>query len=144
MCNEKSGSFSERLGMSGRERSELFAKPERRFFDGLSDDEEYMAMSEKERNEAAKRALNDDDDEDFNVVNLDGAVESPDEDESAEDEFDAMCNEKSASLSERLGLTPSPNKSDLFATHRAEHTNVSNGEQNLNVSQVELVALYYP
>jgi len=123
--------------MSGRERSELFAKPERRFFDGLSDDEEYMAMSEKERNEAAKRALKDDDDEDFNVVNLDGAVESPDEDESAEDEFGAMCNEKSASLSEGLGLTPSPNKSGLFATHREEHTNVSNGAASKSVAESE-------
>ena len=77
MCG---GSLSERLGLSPEEKQRLFTKPEKHFHDGLSSDEEYNNMDEKERNERMK--LNLDDSEDF-TINLDGM---PAELESSEDE----------------------------------------------------------
>ena len=52
MCFNTTSTLSERLlGSNEKSNEYLLAKRERHFYDGLSDDEEYQNMTEKERNE---------------------------------------------------------------------------------------------
>merc|ERR1712029_213701 len=133
MCNEKSGTLSERMGLSSSDGSELFnTNKNKHFFDGLSSDEEYNNMSDRERNERMKKGLKDS--EDF-TINLDGATAEPasetedSQGDGEEDEFGSMCNEKSTPLSERLGLSPEEG-AGLFATHRDNQTQKENGRND--------------
>ncbi len=51
LCGDQK-SLGERLGVTPE--SAIFSKPKTKFFDDLSDDEEYQNMTEEERNEKMK------------------------------------------------------------------------------------------
>ena len=72
MCFSSSSSLAERLlGSGDKSNMNLLAKPERHFYDGLSDDEEYQNMTEKERNELLKPKFTKTTDKCTNEVNTD-------------------------------------------------------------------------
>ena len=77
MCFATGSTLSERIfGSHSKSNISLLDKPEQHFYDGLSDDDEYQNMSEKERNERLRpktENINKSEKNQFNLnLNLDG------------------------------------------------------------------------
>ena len=138
MCFSSASTLSERIfGSNSKSSISLLDKPEQHFYDGLSDDDEYQNMSEKERNERLK-PINAKSCDDFNAnLNVDGMVDL----DSSDDDFVSTTSRKKTNRVNRISSDDEKEQVSVLKNYDHKNSNeLPDLEDSINSGKADVLA----
>merc|ERR1719322_381903 len=137
MCFSSSSTLSERIfGSNSKSSISLLDKPEQHFYDGLSDDDEYQNMSEKERNERLK-PINAKSNDDFNAnLNVDGMIDL----DSSDDDFVSTTSRNKTNRVNRISSDDEKEQVSVLKNNNHTNSNELPDLENSNSGKVDVPA----